>query len=271
MIDNHLRLKPAPFGQEIVECYQYIFGICIRGFKMVLNRMSAVAKRALPSWVWSPARKLLTAFLTPIRFSLHTGHFRSSLRSAAVDRQGNPVPWYTYPAIDFLCAKDFSTKSVLEFGSGQSTLWWAKRTKRVVSLEYDPKWFAHVRSRLTTNAEVILISDDLTGLEDKLNDDKFDVIIVDGFHRDMAASRSIRLLREEGAILLDDSQGNWGRDPKKEYPILDLFRDAGFSRVDFYGYCPGVIAPHCTSLFFKERCFLIRGDENVVRDKLPQG
>lgn len=238
---------------------------------MVLHRMSAVAKRSLPRWVWSPARKVLTAILTPIRFSLHSGHFRSALRSAAVDRQGNPLPWYTYPAIDFLGTKDFSTKSVLEFGSGQSTLWWAKRAKRVVSLEEDPKWFASVRSSLTTNAEIFLISAYLTGLEDHLNDDKFDVIIVDGLDRLTAARRSIPLLREEGAILVDNSDFFWGSDAKKEYPILDLFRGAGFNRVDFYGYCPGVILPHCTSLFFKERCFLIRGDENVVRNKLPQG
>src|SRR5229473_3586817 len=115
---------------------------------MVLHHIAATAKRVLPRWAWSPARKILTAFLTPIRFSLHTGHFRSSMRSAAVDRHGNPLPWYTYPAIDFLDTKDFSTRTVLEFGSGQSTLWWAKRCKRILSFDSDPKWFAYVRSTL---------------------------------------------------------------------------------------------------------------------------
>jgi len=211
----------------------------------------------------------MTAVLTPIRFSLHTGHFKSSMRSAALDKHGNPLPWYTYPAIDFLGTKDFSNKSVLEFGSGQSTLWWAKRAKRVVALESDSEWFAYVRSSLPANAEVFLISKDLTGLDDNLHDNKFDVIIIDGLDRFKAASRSIGLLQEEGAILVDNSEGYWGGDATKEYPILDLFRGAGFNRVDFYGYAPGVILPHCTSLFFKERCFILRGDENVVRNKLP--
>jgi hypothetical protein len=191
------------------------------------------------------------------------------VRSAALDKHGNPLPWYTYPVIDFLGAKDFSTKAVLEFGAGQSTLWWAKRAKRVVSFESDPEWFTYVKSGLPANADVFLISKDLTGFDDHLSGSKFDVIIIDAFDRFKAASRSIELLQEEGAILLDNSEGYWGGEATKEYPILDLFRGAGFSRVDFYGYAPGVILPHCTSLFFKERCFVVRGDENVVRNKLP--
>jgi hypothetical protein len=238
---------------------------------MVLHRTAAVAKRALPRWVWSPARRILTAFLTPIRFSLHTGHFRSSMRAAAVDGNGNPLPWYTYPAIDFLGAKDLSTRTVLEFGAGQSTLWWAKRAKRVLSMESDPKWFAYVQSTLPKNAEVFLIPDDLAGIEDHLRDSTFDLILVDGLDRLKAARRSIQLLREDGAVLVDNSDGYWGGDSKREYPILDLFRTAGFLRVDFYGYAPGVIQPHCTSLFFKERSFVVRGDENVIQGKLPNG
>ena len=218
---------------------------------MILNN-TGVAKRGLLSWVWSPARKLLTALLTPIRFSLHTGHFRSSLRSAALDRYGAPIPWYTYPAIDFVDTKDFSTKTVLEFGSGNSTLWWAKRCQRIVSFDSDPKWFAYVKSKAPANAEVILIPDDLTGIEGHLQGSKFDVIIIDGLDRLKAASRSIELLQPDGAILFDNSEGYWGGDATREYPILQLLRTAGLSRIDFYGYAPGVILQHCTSLFFKD-------------------
>ena len=56
----------------------------------------------------------------------------------AVDKKGDPIPWYTYPAIDFLLLRDYRDKNILEFGSGQSTLWWAARAKFVLSLEEDP-------------------------------------------------------------------------------------------------------------------------------------
>jgi hypothetical protein len=29
------------------------------------------------------------------------------------------------------------------------------------------------------------------------------------------------------------------------------FRDSGLSRVDFYGNAPGVVLPHCTSIYFR--------------------
>ncbi|MFL5240486.1 MAG: L-isoaspartate O-methyltransferase [Gemmataceae bacterium] len=193
------------------------------------------------------------------------------MRSAAVDSHGNPIPWYTYPAIDLLDTKDFSTKTVLEFGSGQSTLWWAKRAKSVLSFEKNAKWHAYVRSQLPHNAEVFLISGDLTGLEDYLPQSPFDLVIIDGMDRLKAARRSIDLLQEQGAILVDNSDGYWGGDDLKEYPILELFRSTGFDRVDFYGYAPGVVLPHCTSLFFKGRTFLLRGNENVAPNKLPKG
>jgi hypothetical protein len=238
---------------------------------MDLHRIASVAKRILPEWAWSPGRKVLTASLTPIRFSLHTGHFRSSLRSAAVDRHGKPLPWYTYPAIDFLDTKDFSNKTVLEFGSGHSTFWWAKRARKVVSFESDPKWYGHVRSAAPDNAEVFLIPDDLRGLESCLEGRAFEVIIVDGLDRLKAAAQAVDLLGAEGGIILDNSDGSWGGRTAGQFPILELFRSLGFSRVDFYGHAPGVVLPHCTSLFFKQRCFMLRGDENVARNKSPNG
>jgi hypothetical protein len=76
-------------------------------------------------------RRIGTAVLAPIQFSLATGHFRSSIASEALDARGKPLPWYTYPAIDFLADVDFSSQSVLEFGASQSTLWRSERAARV--------------------------------------------------------------------------------------------------------------------------------------------
>ena len=90
-------------------------------------------KKLFPSWLSNPVRNVVTAVLTPITTSYRTGHFRSSLKMAAVTRQGDPLPWYTYPAIDFLKDRNYAGKTVLEFGGGQSTLWWAAHAASVVT------------------------------------------------------------------------------------------------------------------------------------------
>jgi hypothetical protein len=236
-----------------------------------LHRLAAVAKKVCPRFVWSPARNVLTAVLTPLRFSLQTGHFRSALGRKAVDRHGRPIPWYTYPAIDFLGTKDFAERTILEFGSGHSTLWWAKRAKSVVALESDRGWLEYVQKQLPPTARLLPVEEDLTGTEAGLGDRKFDVIIVDGLYRYHAAEKAAERITDDGVVVVDDSEGYWGGEKAGEYPILQLFRDRGFCRVDFYGFSPGVILPHCTSLFFKERSFIVRGENNVVRNKLPEG
>ena len=46
-----------------------------------------------------------------------------------MDRDGNPLPWYTYPAIEYLRQFDYKDKKVFEFGCGFSSLFWALRAQ----------------------------------------------------------------------------------------------------------------------------------------------
>lgn len=53
------------------------------------------------------------------------GQLRTIREKRCIDKLGNPIPWYTYPAIEYLKTIDFSRKLVFEYGGGSSTLWWA--------------------------------------------------------------------------------------------------------------------------------------------------
>ena len=156
-----------------------------------------------------------------------------------------------------------SDKSVLEFGAGQSTLWWAGRAKSVVSFESDTDWYKDLLGKVPANVRLGLTNDEASDVVSQLAEERFDVIIVDGLDRLICAKMSLPFLNEGGAVILDNSEGYWGRDG--EYPIIEFFRNHNFSRVDFYGYAPGVILPSCTSLFFKDSCFLLSGSESPAR------
>jgi hypothetical protein len=231
---------------------------------MLVHTISAPLKQTLPGGLWGIIRGLGTALVTPFAFSLYSGHARSSFRGRAVDREGAPLPWYTDPAVDLLRAKDFSDCRVLEFGAGQSTLWWAARAREVVTFEDDPTWCAELAPLLPANVHLYRVRPNRTAMADALGKEaRFDIAVVDGLDRFEAAQLAIEFLADEGAILFDDSDGHWG--PPPTYPIIDLLRDAGFLRIDFYGYAPGVVLPHCTSLFFRGSCRLLRGSENPIR------
>ena len=71
-----------------------------------------------------------------------------------VDRDGNPLPWYTYPAIEYLSQFDYGEKTIFEFGCGYSSLFWAERAAKVISIEDNPEWlknnFGTTRSIIAT-------------------------------------------------------------------------------------------------------------------------
>ena len=65
------------------------------------------------------------------------GHFLTVKSGKAVDNDGSPIPWFTYPAIDYLKQLDFSEKDIYEYGAGYGSYFWANRAKSITSVEND--------------------------------------------------------------------------------------------------------------------------------------
>lgn len=214
-------------------------------------------KKYLPTTVSNTVRSLFTSILTPILFSYRTGHFRSSWKMSAVSRTGKPLPWYTYPCIDFINYRDFTGKAVLEFGGGQSSLWWSQRAKSVVTLEGDKHWYAKIKSKMPSNVHLFLVSIDnrsacVQDVNEILQDyAQFDVIIIGGLYRYEMISIAQEKMANHGAIICDNSE---------YFDFYEGFKESGMNRVDFFGNAPGVVLPHCTSLFFKEQCFMLSSE-----------
>ena len=224
--------------------------------KTKIQKAFAPFKAVLPPFIWRPIRSFSTALITPVVFSLWSGHFKSSLREKALSRRNEPLPWYTYPCIQLLLHREFSGKKVLEFGGGQSTLWWASKADQVVTLEADAQWYAQLVKVIPKNVNLYLIPPTTNRTEYIENvrrvlepwpRSSFDVIVIDSDFREDLIALSLTLLSEDGVLICDDAES---------YGILEASRGLDIQRVDFFGHAPGVILPRCTSIFFKNRCFL---------------
>jgi hypothetical protein len=175
------------------------------------------------------------------------GHLRSVCTESAVDRDGHPLPWYTYPAIEFLAQLDFSRCRVFEYGTGNSTLFWAQRAREVVSVEHDRQWYEYVRARVPANATVIY-EPDLQEYAAAIGRvaGGFDVIVVDGPARRLTRARgaaaALTRLNPGGLIILDNS--DWL--PRS----ASLLRDTDLLQVDFSGFVPIGSSTQTTSLYF---------------------
>ncbi len=222
--------------------------------KSKLHEYSNIAKKILPKGLFSIIRRVLTAFLTPIRFSINTGHFGSALRAMAVDKEGKHIPWYTYPSYYFLKHKNFADKTVLEFGGGQSSIWWGAKAKQVITLEGDKEWYQLIKTQMPNNVSLNYIDmthrEEFNDLVEKvISSQTFDVIVIDGLYREEALDIAMQHISPSGVIIVDNSEA---------YGAYERMAKTDFTqRVDFYGHAPGVILPHSTSVFWREgRCFL---------------
>jgi hypothetical protein len=184
---------------------------------------------------------------------LQYGHLRSVQTESAVDRTGHPVPWYTYPAIEYLRQFDFSDKRVFEWGSGNSTLFWAGRAAEVISVEDDERWYAMAEQRRPVNC-TLQLEPDLRRYVAAIDafPGGFDIIVVDGPARGRTrfkcATAALRHLRHGGLIILDNS--DWLPESAR------LLRESGLLQVDMSGFIPIGGHTQTTSIFLHRACEL---------------
>ena len=184
-----------------------------------------------------------------LQFGAHVlrdyGWWRSFREGRCVDGAGQPIPWLTYPAIDFLSQLDYSEKAIFEYGSGSSTLFWSARAQRVVSVEHDAAWHEKVMRDLPANCELVLCSSDANAFAAQIDGrGEFDVIVIDGTgeSRPLCSRRALSHLKPGGMIVLDNSDLWPGS--------AAILRSGGLIQVDFTGFAPLQSHAHTTSVFF---------------------
>lgn len=123
------------------------------------------------------------------------------------------VPWLVPGAVSMLEEVLDRKRDVLEFGSGGSTVFFARRSGRVTSYETRPKWCDLVRKRLNEekleNVDLRLFSNEeiLEQLRTDETDLRSDVILVDSVpvsYRCKLLVESVKHLRVGGYVVVDN-------------------------------------------------------------------
>jgi len=181
-------------------------------------------------------------------YLMDVGWFSAFKAGEPVDKNFEPLPWLTYSFIDFITERLNKEFNVFEFGSGNSTLFFSERVKKVSSVEHNSEWYNKLKSKMPANSNLILSksdsSDDYVAVL-KHSNNKFDLIIVDGIHRNECCYEAANRLTEKGVIILDDSE-------REQYSegIKYLMKE-GFKKIDFWGIPPGMVIRKCTTIFYK--------------------
>ena len=180
------------------------------------------------------------------------GWFSAFEKKSPVDGHDKPIPWVTYSFIDFIKERLNQQHKVFEFGSGNSTYFYAKYAGEVVSVEHDKAWYDKIVSTKPANAEMIFseLKTDGNYCRMPLSLNKlFDIIIVDGRDRVNCCKQAVNALSNGGVVVLDDSERDFYSD------AVAFLKQQGFKQLAFTGISPGLFYNKATSVFYKaENC-----------------
>ncbi|MEJ2883714.1 FkbM family methyltransferase [Pedobacter sp. GR22-6] len=176
------------------------------------------------------------------------GWFDAFKTKSAIDHEGKPIAWVTYSFIDFIKDRISKKHDIFEFGSGNSTIFYAEKAAEVYSVEHDKEWFEKSSKINLPNIKMIhceLQPDGDYARTAANSGKKFHIIIVDGRDRVNCCKQSLSALTEDGIVVLDDSEREIYAEAHR------FFKANGFKHLPFTGMAPGVITSKCTSVFYR--------------------
>lgn len=177
-----------------------------------------------------------------------TGWYNSFKSKASLDKNNKPQPWLSCGANMILVDRLKSDFSIYEFGSGNSTLYFAQKVNEVVSVEHDDTWFQKIKSSMPANVNLVYKKLDSGQYETHIKDYKehFDIVIVDGRKRVDCARNSVESLKPDGVLIFDDF------DREKYHSAKGFFNDNGYKCLEFWGMSAGSTRLKSTAIFYKE-------------------
>lgn len=180
-------------------------------------------------------------------------------------------PWYTFRSIEYLEHIIRPDMKVLEYGSGYSTLWWARRVAEVTSVERSKVWCDGLEKAIKKNnfKNVRLVHFDkfTQEINDSLCESKkpdevpsvvnqyvlaanpspaqYDVVIVDDVYRNVTSALALEFIKPGGVLILDDSERKWYQ------PTIEALDRQRWSFASFYGATPYHFVEKQTTIWFK--------------------
>jgi hypothetical protein len=158
------------------------------------------------------------------------------------------LPWLSYDAVKFVDTLPLKNESVFEWGSGRSTVWFAKRCRELISIENNQIWHQRVlgmleKKRLShvkclhyelSESDLKVAPDSQTQplyvtVIDSIPEKSLGLVVVDGYGlRHACIQRALPKIRKDGYLLIDNTDWikleDWKVPP--DWPIVHRSRNA---------------------------------------------
>ncbi|WP_373529163.1 class I SAM-dependent methyltransferase [Nostoc sp.] len=134
-------------------------------------------------------------------------------------------PWMCPGTVKFCERYLTNSMSMLEFGSGRSSVWFGQRVANLTSIEDNPDWYQSVKTKIESanlaNVDLRLIPLNHPSLQpeqefyercpnyvavlDEFEEESLDFVIVDGHYRTNCTRKCLSKIKPSGYLLIDDT------------------------------------------------------------------
>lgn len=221
----------------------------------------------------------LTSYLSVARLTAALGLLTSEARQRWVLTIGSPrlsnisleetFPWFAFQSIEYLESLIKRDMTVIEYGSGYSTIWWSSRVSEVITVERTKAWSLEVTAALAkhklknvtlvtfekfpdvSEEQLKLQKTSMKSLIDEyiacplMTKRQCDIVVVDDVLRNDVLKAAADFLKPGGLMILDDSER------ARHKPVMEWLRQSGWSSASFFGSAPYHFHEKQTSIWFK--------------------
>ena len=166
----------------------------------------------------------------------------TSMQGELLNGDSEPIPLLTSSFLNWFETQQWNSLSLLEFGAGSSTLYFAKFFKSVTSYETNQNWFDKIFSKIPDNVNLVKVDSIFNALQKKEIEsiDRFDVILIDAGENRAKLARWLVNQNYKGIIFFDNSE--WYRNS------VGMFLKEGYIEIPFFGLKPVEDWVSCTSI-----------------------
>ena len=185
-------------------------------------------------------------------YFVQKGWLKAYLKKQAIAADDEPIPWLTYSFLDFIEGRLTKDLTLLEYGSGNSTLFFAKHLLHIRSIEHDEDWFNKIKTQVPKNATITHIPLINQQYEKAVLEETkhYDIVLIDGRERIKCLKNATQRLTDKGVVILDDAE-------RPQYQeAFSFMKSQGFKSIPFSGIAIGAIHHKQTVIFYKQKnCF----------------
>lgn len=203
------------------------------------------------------------ALLGSLHSSFQLRGFFDSADLGSPIKNSLPFPLLTYSFMDFIESHDVSDFTLIEFGSGNSTLYFENKFKNIISFETNKEWYEKIKSRLIKTEYHLVDPIDLQDgkFEININLRKTFALIDAACNRYKITANLLKKIKPN-YIILDNSE--WYRN------TANLIIKSGYFEVPFWGYKNTEHWESCTSLFINLNDILLLENNNMLPPPLSR-